>query len=155
MLEGQQRRVGLGERAALIPGEIRPLFSDTFVRSCELLEEYVERLAAAVFRSTGLERASKDPVTIDEAIIGAGLVPEVARVPVAWLLATLSARGWVTRIGSPGGTIRYEAVRPAPEPDAEKVLSEQTVLDASCLQASRNTLNSSAENSHSSRIIPD
>ena len=133
MLESKQRHVGLNERAALIPGEIRPLFDDTFVRSCELLEEYVSCLAAAVVRATGLERACTGAVTVDEAIAGAGLVPGIARVPVAWLLATLAARGWVDRTGSTGGPVRYRARRPFPAPDAEKVLAEQTRLDASCL----------------------
>jgi len=133
MLESQQRRVGLGERAALIPGEILPLFSDTFVRSCELLEEYVARLAAAVFRSTGLERACKDAVTVDEAIIGAGLVPGIARVPAAWLLGMLAARGWVKRIDTAGGTVRYRALLPSSIPDAHAVFAEQTELDARCL----------------------
>ena len=137
MLESNQRRVGLGERAALIPGEILPLFSDTFVRSCELLEEYVARLAAAVFRSTGLERACKDAVTVDEAIIGAGLVPGIARVPAAWLLGMLAARGWVNLIDSAGGTDRYRTLLPSPLPDADAVLAEQTELDARCLPSYR------------------
>jgi len=137
MLESNQRRVGLGERAALIHGEILPLFSDTFVRSCELLEEYVARLAGAVFRSTGLERACKDAVTVDEAIIGAGLVPGIARVPAAWLLGMLAARGWVNLIDSAGGTVRYRTLLPSPLPDADAVLAEQTERDARCLPSYR------------------
>lgn len=129
--------VGAKERAALIPGEILPLFSDTFVRSCELLEEYVARLAAAVFRSTGLERSCADAVTVEEAVAGAGLVPGIARVPAAWLLAMLAARGWVSRSGSPGGIVRYRALQSAPALDADKVLFEQTELDASCLPSYR------------------
>ena len=50
--ETQRRRAD--ERAALIPPEILPLFDDTFVGSCELMEEYVARLAAATFRSKRL-----------------------------------------------------------------------------------------------------
>lgn len=137
MIEKQPRRAGASERAALIPGEILPLFDDTFVRSCELLEEYVARLAAAVFRSTGLERSCAQSVTVDEAIERAGLVPAIARVPAAWLLAMLASRGWVDQIGSAGGTVRYRALRPAATPDADKVLAEQIELDARCLPSYR------------------
>ena len=137
MLESPQRQAGLNERAALIPGEIRPLFNDTFVRSCELLEEYVARLAAAVFRATGLERACTDAVTVDEAVAGAGLVPGVARVPAVWLLSMLALRGWIEQIESAGRPARYRTLRPFPSPDAEKVLAEQARLDASCLPSYR------------------
>ena len=69
-MPARPQSVGAKERAALIPGEILPLFNDTFVRSCELLEEYVARLAAVVFRSTGLERSCANAVTVEEASIG-------------------------------------------------------------------------------------
>ena len=136
-MPARPQSVGAKERAALIPGEILPLFNDTFVRSCELLEEYVARLAAVVFRSTGLERSCANAVTVEEAVAGAGLVPEIARVPAAWLLAMLAARGWVNRIGSPDGTVRYRALQSARVLDADEVLSEQTELDASCLPSYR------------------
>ncbi|HEY7744668.1 MAG TPA: hypothetical protein VIA19_16630 [Burkholderiales bacterium] len=137
MLESKPGRGGLNEKAALIPSEILPLFNDTFVSSCELLEEYVARLALAVFRSTGLERACAEAATVEEAIAGAGLVPEVARVPAEWLLAMLAQRGWIDHIDSPGGTVRYRALRPAPTADADSVLAEQAGLDASCLPSYR------------------
>jgi SAM-dependent methyltransferase len=120
-------------RAALIPAEILPLFDDRFVRSCELVEEYVTRLAAAVFRSTGLERACAAAVTVDEAIAGAGLVPEVARVPAAWLAATLAGRGWLE---TPAAG-RYRAARPLPDLDPNEVLGAQEAHDASCLPSYR------------------
>jgi SAM-dependent methyltransferase len=137
MIERKPRRVGANERAALIPGEILPLFNDTFVRSCELLEEYVARLAAAAFRSMGLERACADAVTVDEAIAGAGLVPAIAHVPAAWLLAMLASRGWIESIPSAGRPTRYRALRPSPTPDADRVLAEQADLDARCLPSYR------------------
>jgi SAM-dependent methyltransferase len=137
MLESKPRYAGASERAALIPGEILPLFNDTFVRSCELLEEYVARLAAATFRSTGLERACADAVTVDEAIAGAGLVPGIARIPAAWLLAMLDSRGWIERIDAAGRPARYQAPRPTPALGADEVLAEQTGLDARCLPSYR------------------
>jgi SAM-dependent methyltransferase len=137
MLESKPRYAGASARAALIPGEILPLFNDTFVRSCGLLEEYVARLAAATFRSTGLERACADAVTVDEAIAGAGLVPGIARIPAAWLLAMLDSRGWIERIDAAGRPARYRAPRPSPAPGADEVLAEQTGLDARCLPSYR------------------
>jgi len=129
--EAQRRRAD--ERAALIPREILPLFDDTFVRSCELLEEYVARLAVAAFRSTGLERACASAVTVDEAIAGAGLVPDLACVPAAWLLATLAARGWLETIDG----VRYRAARPLPVLDPNEVLAEQEAHDVKCLPSYR------------------
>jgi len=129
--ETQRRRAD--ERAALIPPEILPLFDDTFVGSCELMEEYVARLAAATFRSTGLEQACAGAVTVDEAVAGAGLAPDVARVPAAWLLATLAARGWIETVDG----VRYRAPRPSPALDADEVLAAQTELDARCLPSYR------------------
>jgi hypothetical protein len=129
--------VGARKRAALIPGEILPLFDDTFVRSCELLEEYVARLAAVVFRSTGLERSCANAVTVEEAVAGAGLVPEIARVPAAWLFAMLAARGWIDSVPSGNGLLRYRARLAAPALDADGVLAEQTALDARCLPSYR------------------
>ena len=129
--------VGAKKRAALIPGEILPLFDDTFVRSCELLEEYVARLAAVVFRSTGLERSCANAATVEEAVAGAGLVPEIARVPAAWLFAMLAARGWIDSIPSGNGLLRYRARLAAPALDAGGVLAEQTALDARCLPSYR------------------
>ena len=124
-------------RAALIPGEILPLFDDAFVRSCGLLEEYIARLAAAAFRSTGLERSCADAVTVDEAIARAGLDPAIARVPAAWLLAMLASRGWIDSVPSVGGRARYRAPRPAPALDADEILAAQAELDARCLPSYR------------------
>ncbi len=129
--EAQRRRAD--ERAALIPGEIVSLFDDVFVRSCELIEEYVARLALAAFRASGLEGACASAVTVDEAMAGAGLAPAVARVPVAWLLATLAARGWLESADG----VRYRAARPLPVLDPEEVLAEQEAHDARCLPSYR------------------
>jgi SAM-dependent methyltransferase len=129
--EAQRRRAD--ERATLIPPEILSLFDDAFVRSCGLIEEYVARLALAAFRAAGLERACAAAVTVDEAIAGAGLAPERARVPTAWLLATLAARGWLETLE--GG--RYRAARPLPDLDPDAVLAEQEAHDPKCLPSYR------------------
>jgi len=50
-------------RNRLIPPEILPLFDDTFVRSCQLIEEYVARLALESVRPgerVGVQVAAND-----------------------------------------------------------------------------------------------
>ncbi len=125
----ETQRMRAEERSALIPREILPLFDDRFVRSCELVEEYVARLAARAFRSTGLERACASAVTVDEAIAGAGLAPEIARVPAAWLAATLAARGWIETVDRG----RYRAAQAPPALDPEEVRAAQEAHDPQCL----------------------
>ena len=124
-------------RAQLIPPEILPLFDDAFARSCDLIEEYVARLAAAAFRSTGLADACAEPATVDEAIARAGLAPAVARIPAAWLVATLAARGWVERVSGAGDGARFRAARPLPAPDPEEILAAQAANDERCLPSYR------------------
>src|SRR4249920_3135705 len=93
-------------RATLLPRELLSLFDDAFVRSCQLIEEYVARLALGAFRATGLERALAEPASVDEAVVRAGLVPAIARVPAAWLARTLAARGWIDSDPA-SGDVRY------------------------------------------------
>jgi len=125
------------QRAALLPPELLPLIDDRFVASCELLEEYAARLAAGVLRSTGLEEACREEATADGAVKRAGLLPAVAAIPVAWLLATLAARGWVARSAGPDGQPRYRLERPLPVLDPDDALKDQKALDPSCLPAYR------------------
>jgi len=120
-------------RAALIPPEILPLFDDRFARSCALVEEHAARLAAAVARATGLADACAAPATVGEALAHAGLAAHVARVPVAWLLATLAARGWADE-PEPG---RYRVRLPAPLPDPDEILAAQAAHDERCLPSFR------------------
>jgi SAM-dependent methyltransferase len=130
-------RAPADRRAELIPPEILPLFDDVFARSCDLIEEYVARLAAAAFRSTGLAEACAEPATVAEAIARAGLVADVARVPAAWLLATLAARGWVERVSGAGDSARFRAAKPLPAPDPDEILAAQAANDERCLPSYR------------------
>ena len=124
-------------RAALIPAEILPLFDDAFVRSCGLIEEYVPRLALGAFRSTGLADACAEPATVGEAIARARLVPDVARVPAAWLLATLAARGWIERVSGTDDGARFCVSRPLPALDPAEILAAQAANDERCLPSYR------------------
>jgi len=125
------------ERAAVIPSEFLPLFDDAFVRSCDLIEEYVARLALDAFRSAGLEQAFVEETTADEAITRAGLAPAVARVPVAWLLRLLESRGWIERAAGSDGDERYRIAQRLPLLDPNEVADQQAAHDPRCLPAYR------------------
>src|SRR5262245_55750197 len=119
------------ERAALLPGELVPLFDDAFVRSCDLIEEYVARLALAVCRTTGVADACRTGASVDEAIMRAGLAPSVARVPVEWLLRMLVLRHWAeVRAG------RYVFAAPS-ELAPAAIANVQAAHDASALPSYR------------------
>jgi SAM-dependent methyltransferase len=132
---GTQRWQGEA-RAALLPRELVSLVDDAFVRSNQLIEEYVARLALGAFRATGLERALAEPATVDEAVVRAGLVPAIARVPAAWLARTLAARAWIESDPA-SGDARYRLARPLPVLDPNEILAEQETVDARCLPSYR------------------
>lgn len=120
------------ERAALLPSEILPLFDDAFVRSCDLIEEYVARLALSVCRTTGIAQACADEASVDDAIARAGLTPATARIPIAWLLRILVSRGWAENRDG-----RYRIRQPLPVLDAAEIADTQATHDASCLPSYR------------------
>ena len=103
------------------------------MRSCELLEEYIFRLAATVFRTTGLEQACARPASVAEAVQRAGLAPETALVPASWVLRTLAAGGRVERMPDD----RYRADPDLTLPDASVIADEQSRLDPRCLPSYR------------------
>jgi SAM-dependent methyltransferase len=118
--------------AEVLPAEILGAFDDSFIRSCDLVEEYVHRLAIRVFRDTGLSQACSQPTTVDEAVQRAGLLPAVASVPCSWILRTLAARGWIERVDGD----RYRA--PAtPVLDPEELIAAQETHDPRCLPTYR------------------
>ena len=119
-------------RAALLPPDILPLFSDAFVRSCDLYEEYVFRLTLDVFRRTELAAICAQPVTTEEAIAKAGFHAHVAAVPLDWILRGLAARG-VLHVTDDGGPTRYRLPGDLPELDADSVREAQARHDPSAL----------------------
>jgi SAM-dependent methyltransferase len=124
-------------RTALLPPELLPLFDDGFVRSCELIDEYAARLAVEIFRGCGLEAACAQESSVEHAIGRAGLVPSVARVPVAWLCATLARRGWLVRTAGANGESRYRLSQTLPQLDPGEILAAQTAHDPRCLPSYR------------------
>jgi SAM-dependent methyltransferase len=128
---------GRDERAALLPPELLSLFDDSFIRSCDLIEAYVARLALGVARGTALDRACAGGATVADAIARAGLAPGVAQVPVRWLLEMLAAQGWATRTTADDGAGRYAIAPPLPELDPEALAREQAAHDPRCLPSYR------------------
>jgi SAM-dependent methyltransferase len=124
---------GRDDRAALFPGALLPLFNDAFVESFDLCEEYVARMALAVFESTGLERACQEDATVDQAVARAQLVPAIARVPTHWLLATLANRGWLRTSSNARGETLYRIGEPLPVLDPGDILRLQETVDPRCL----------------------
>ncbi len=119
--------------AQLLPPELVGFFDDRFIQSTERLEEYVFRLAVAVFRATGLEKACAEPANMDEAVARAGLAPEAARAPALWFLRMLAARGRLEQFAD--GRFRTIPALPLLEP--EELLREQARHDARCLPSYR------------------
>jgi SAM-dependent methyltransferase len=115
-------RRGFDERATLLSAETTALLDDRFVRSCDLLEEYVFRLTVGIARETGIEDAWKRDATVDEIVARAGLDPEVAPIPVAWVLGMLAAR---------------DLRPPLPRLDPEEIEAAQAAHDPRCLPSFR------------------
>ena len=125
---------GRDERLArLLPAAHLPIFDERFIRSCELFEEYVRRLAVRTARALGLPEAAASFGTSAEIAARAGLDLERAAVPVAWLLATLASAGLATR--EPDGRFRIPA--PLADLDPLEVQEAQAVHDPSCLPSYR------------------
>ncbi|HZN02402.1 MAG TPA: class I SAM-dependent methyltransferase [Candidatus Polarisedimenticolia bacterium] len=125
---------GRDERLArLLPPDHLTIFDERFIRSCELFEEYVRRLAVSTARALRLPDAAQAPGTAMEIAARAGLDPERAQAPVGWLLATLASAGAATREAD--GRFRIAA---APdEPDRREVEEAQAAHDPSCLPSYR------------------
>lgn len=126
------RGSGQDERSALLPAEILPLFDDAFVRSCDLYEEYVFRLALDVFRRVGLAAACATPATVAQAVARASLAPHAANVPVEWILRTLGERG-VLEVRVEDDDVRYLFAGDPGALGAEDVRLEQERCDPTVL----------------------
>ncbi len=77
---------GQDRRSELLPAELLPLFDDRFVVSCDLIEEYVFRLAIRVVREAGLAAALAEGGTATEIAMRAGLDPVAGPALADWLL---------------------------------------------------------------------
>ena len=124
---------GQDERAALYPPELLAHFNDSFIASFDLFEEYIARLALALFRAIGLEAACQHEASIAQAVARAGLVPATALLPVSWILAMLATRKWISARAGADGERRYRVEQALPELDADEILERQRAHDPRCL----------------------
>ena len=129
------KRSGQDERAALFPPELLAHFNDAMIASFDLFEQYVSRLALVLFLTTGLEASCRSTVSVTEAIARAGLAPEAARLPAAWILALLASRDWIIRKTGADGEIRYRLGQALPLLDPEELRAAQQAHDPRCLPA--------------------
>ncbi|MGH9381674.1 MAG: hypothetical protein ACRD2Z_13820 [Thermoanaerobaculia bacterium] len=116
-------------RAELLPAALLPLVDDAFVRSCDLLEEYVFRLAAGIVRRTGLAEAARRPGTAVELASRAGLQPDRAAAVVPWLFETLALKGRTVRENGPSGEVCYRLPAELPEDPPDEVAALQREHD--------------------------
>ena len=131
------RTLDRAARDLLLPREVAPLFDERFVRSSELIEEYVARSALEVARSIGLDAACEQVGSVDEVLARAGLSPHIARVPVAWLCETLARRGWLGRAGPVDDAARYRLERALPRLEPGEICERQQAHDARAIPSFR------------------
>jgi SAM-dependent methyltransferase len=118
---------------AVLPAALAPAFDGTFIRSGELYDEFVLRLAVQVARRVGLDTAAAQAGSVDELAARARLHPDRARVALGWILRRLAARGLLEL--SPGTPPRYRATDPLPALDPSPVRAEQARVDPAWLPA--------------------
>jgi SAM-dependent methyltransferase len=124
----------LAERVrAFLPAALAPVFDGPFIRSGQLYDEFVLRLATAVARRVGLDAAAATAGSVDDLVARAGLHRERARVAVDWILRRLAARGLVELV--PGEPPRYRVAGPLPTLDPAPVRAEQARADPAWLPA--------------------
>jgi SAM-dependent methyltransferase len=122
-------------RSAILPAELLPLFNDHFVRSCDLIEEYIFRLVLGVVRQTGLVVPLAEGGTATAIAQRAGLAPEVGPWLTDWLLRLLAERGVITR--EQGASDRFQSRQPLPDLDPVEIEKAQAAHDATALPSFR------------------
>ncbi|HVY07921.1 MAG TPA: class I SAM-dependent methyltransferase [Burkholderiales bacterium] len=127
------QRSGRDERAALYPPELLPVFSQSFITSFDLFDEYVARLALGIYQTLGLDRICANEVTVAESMDKAGLDSAAALAPTSWILATLASRGWIDRIVAADGQSRYRGRSTLPMLETGEILEKQRQHDPACL----------------------
>jgi SAM-dependent methyltransferase len=120
----------VGLQAALPPA-MRPLFDGVFLRSWDLYDEFVYRLALRVFLEAGLDETVREPATTAEIVTRAGFEAGRAHIPLDWILHQLAERKVLEARG--------DGWAHGPEPmvalDPEPIRAEQTELNATWLPA--------------------
>jgi SAM-dependent methyltransferase len=113
-----------------LPASLAPAFGPAFVRSYELYDEFVDRLALRVFRTSGLEAAAREAGTVEEMADRAQLASDRALCPIAWMLRRLVGRGALEETGRSG---RFRLVDLGSDLDPEPLRRLQLREDPSWL----------------------
>ena len=122
-------------RAELLPAELLPLFDGRFIASCDLIEEYVFRLALKVARETGFDRPLLQGGAAEEIARRAGL-DSLTGAPLAdWLLRLLAERGVIAR--SAGEPSVFQALEPLPDLNPTEIERAQAAHDPDALPSFR------------------
>jgi SAM-dependent methyltransferase len=130
MTADEMRRKATASAAVLrplLPPSLAPLFDVSFIHSAMLYDEFVCRLALAVFQAAGLEKALREPGRTEEIAWRAGLELGRARVPLDWILRRLAARGVLEE--RPGGRPQFRLRDSLPALDPTSVCDEQRQHD--------------------------
>lgn len=122
-------------RSTLLPAELLPLFDDRFVRSCDLIEEYIFRLVARIAREMGLAAALAEGGSVAEIARRAGLDPVAGPPLLDWLLRLLAERGAIAR--SDTVPVRFQSSEPLPDLDPAEIETAQAAHDATALPSFR------------------
>lgn len=122
-------------RSELLPAELLPLFDDRFVRSCDLVEEYVYRLALRVVREAGLAARLVEGGTAAEIAARAGFDPVAGSHLTDWLLRLLAERGAIVR--SDRAPTHFRGSEPLPELNPAEIETAQAVHDPAALPSFR------------------
>lgn len=132
--------IALTETAALaaglqqaLPASLRPLFDGAFLRSWDLYDEFVYRLALGVFQRAGLEAVTRETGTSAEIASRAGFDPKHALVPLEWILHQLAARQLLEEMTDAAGARWRRSREPLPALDPDPIREEQAELDRSWL----------------------
>lgn len=122
-------------RAELLPAELLPLFDGHFIASCDLIEEYVFRLALKVAREIGFDRPLLQGGAAEEIARRAGL-DSLTGAPLAdWLLRLLAERGVIAR--SAGEPSVFQALEPLPDLNPTEIERAQAAHDPDALPSFR------------------
>ena len=118
-----------------LPPALRSLFDGCFLRSWDLYDEFVFRLALRVFQAAGLESATSQPGDAAEIAARAKLEPGRALVPLEWILRQLATRSILQELSAGNGTRWALRNGLLPSLDPDSVREEQAGLDPSWLPA--------------------
>ncbi len=108
-VERDEARATAAALREMLPPELLPLFTPSFIRSHLLYEEFVDRLVLSVAHATGLEAATREPASAEEIAGRLGFEIRCALVPLDWMLRRLTANGILEAVGAAGSGRRFRA----------------------------------------------